>query len=378
MKKEVEWLIQFALNVRSKFINKSICLKNIIALFCLTNLGDGVLLSPCLTALKENIPDIRIGLVAKASVCELYALDSRIAERIPFTPFWFPGPENKHNGWKGFWLTVKALRKLGCKVALNTVSDVRTNLLARFSGINRLISAYGRHGDWLSTETVAPELILRHEAERQLELASAFLRKKLKPYPLSIQLSSDDEKSARSLLKEAKVGEKPLVAIHPGANVSFKMWQLERFNEVGRFLVRSKACRIAILGAPGPEVALAKRLADGVGPEAVNLAGRTPPRILLAFLKLCNLYIGNDSGPMHLAAAAGCPTVAIFGATNPYRFGPYLPQDMKRVIISPLFKIDYINQAKEKGKELLIAISVEMVIDAIEDLWPMVVRRYIT
>jgi ADP-heptose:LPS heptosyltransferase len=338
-------------------------------------LGDGVLLSPTITALNESFPRIAIVLVAKPAVCELYAHDSRIAECISFTPSWFPGPENKHDGWTGFWQTVNILRKVECSVALNTASDTRTNLLVRFSGVGRLISARARHGDWLSSEIVAPELTLKHEAERQLELASAFLGKLLNPYPLRIQVSAEDEASAGALLDEIKGGEKPLAAIHPGANVSFKAWPPERFAEVGRFLVRSKSCRIVVLGAPGQEVALAKSLVESIGPEAVSLAGKMPPRTLLAFLRLCALYVGNDSGPMHLAAAAGCPTVAIFGATNPYRFAPYLTDDLKRVVLSPLFNIDLIDKAREKGKNMLDAVTVDMVIKAIDELWTRVVDR---
>jgi len=351
-------------------------LKDYLTIFCLTNLGDGVILSPCISALSENLNDIKLVLVAKPSVCELYEHDKRITYFIPYTCSWFPGPEGRHDGWFGFWNTVRSLRKLHCKVALNTASDIRTNLLARLGGLHRLISAYARHGNWLSTTMVAPELISQHESERQLELASSLIRKKLSYYPINIQISTEDEHLANKLFKEIKNTDRPLVAIHPGANVEFKSWPLNRFAEVGNFLVKSKNCRIAVLGAPGTETKLAKELSEHIGSEAVNLAGRTPVRILLSFLKLCDLYVGNDSGIMHLSAAAGCPTVAIFGATNPYRFGPYLPGDMKCVVLSPLFSFDVIGKAREKGKEMLDAVTTGMVVSAIDEVWPRVLKKH--
>ncbi|MCR4307706.1 MAG: glycosyltransferase family 9 protein [Candidatus Berkelbacteria bacterium] len=242
--------------------------------------------------------------------------------------------------------------------------------------MKQLISASGGHGDWLSIEIVASDLTFQHEAERQLELAVALAGRKLGPYPVKIELSDADRQNASLLLKEVGQNKGPVVAMHPGANVDFKTWPLDRFIEVGRYLTQERKAIIAVLGTNGQETEMANKLSNAVGPMAVNLTGKTPVRTLTAFLELCGMYIGNDSGPMHLAAAAGCPTVAIFGATNPDRFGPYLPDDFMRVVVSKDFNHSMVGKAREIGKKILDTISVEMVTEAVDDLWNIAVDRF--
>jgi len=337
---------------------------NNIALVCLTNIGDGVLLSPCLAALAERSPKLNIVLVAKPSVCELYGRDNRIKTFVPFTCSWFPGPNGRHDGLKGFYRTVQTLRALQCRVALNTASDLRTNLLLRLAGVTRLISSYGRGGNFLSNSLVGAELVRQHEAERQLQLAAAFLNEELGHYQLRIVPGDEDVRAAKLLFAECVTEEGAVVAIHPGANVHFKEWPLDRYIEVAHRIIRAHACTIAVLGAPGRESDIAARVTTAIGARAVNLGGRTPVRILMPFLSQCAIYIGNDSGPMHLAAAAGCPTVALFGATNHYRFGPYLPDSMKRIIVSRKFQIDTVAQARTVGAEYMAEINEDEVLAA--------------
>ncbi len=335
-----------------------------------------MLLSPCIGALHDSFPGAALVLVAKPVVCELYGRDSRVAHVIPYTCSWFPGPGGRHDGLRGFARTVKRLHHFGCRVGLNTASDLRTNLLARLGGIGLLISAFGRHGNWLSSEMVAPELVHVSEAERQLEMVSYLLGKPLSSRPLDIRLSPEDEHSAEMLLHERGGDNSLIAAIHPGANVLFKEWPLDLFAGTGRFLVQEKKCRVFILGAPGREEGLASELTSKIGNGAYNLAGKTPVRTLLALLKRCALYIGNDSGPTHLAAAAACPTVAVFGATNPVRFGPYIHDDSRRIILSSLFNFDAIERARENGTEMLSAITVGMVTSAVDELWDRVAARH--
>ena len=129
------------------------------------------------------------------------------------------------------------------------------------------------------------------------------------------------------------------------------------------------------MGAPGKESVLAGYVADSIGSKARSIGGKTSVRELIAFLERCALYVGNDSGPMHLAAAAGCPTVALFGATNHSRFGPFLPKKLHRIVVSPLYQPAAVTKAKEIGSQLMASISVDMVILAIYDIWPQVICR---
>lgn len=339
-----------------------------IALVCLTNIGDGVLLSPCISALTENRPDLNIVLVAKPSVCELYGHDIRIKNFVPFTCSWFPGPEGLHDGLQGFYLTIATLRSLRCKVAFNTASDLRTNLLLRLAGVHHLMSAFGRGGNFLSTTIHAPNIVSQHEAERQIELAEAFLSKKVGHYPLRIILGEDDINAGNSLFYECAVDKVPVIAMHPGANVPFKEWPVARYVDVAKNLIKERGYTVAVLGALGRETEIANKVVKEIGPGAVNLAGRTPVRTLLAFLGRCEIYIGNDSGPMHLAAAAGCPTIALFGATNFQRFGPYMEDHKRKIVVSNKFQLDTVDCARSYGSDYMATISTEMVLEATQTL----------
>jgi lipopolysaccharide heptosyltransferase II len=114
----------------------------------------------------------------------------------------------------------------------------------------------------------------------------------------------------------------PCIGLLPGAaRGPSKRWPAERFAEVGRRLASERGLRIAVFGSAG-EAAICREVADGIGGAAACLAGRTSLPELTALLAGCRAVVSNDSGGMHLAAAAGTPVVAIFGLTDPAVTGP--------------------------------------------------------
>jgi ADP-heptose:LPS heptosyltransferase len=128
----------------------------------------------------------------------------------------------------------------------------------------------------------------------------------------------------------------PRVVMHAGCSsaVSKKRWPLRRFAEVAATLVERAGARIFLVGG-GTEAALARELARRVGPAAVSLAGKLSVRQTLALMEACQLFVGNDSGPLHMATAVGTPVVGIYGATDPIVFGPCAPADRAMVVQPP-------------------------------------------
>lgn len=122
----------------------------------------------------------------------------------------------------------------------------------------------------------------------------------------------------------------PLVAVHPGAGrySLARIWPTERFAQVARALVDAYDAEVVVVGGPD-EVELAFSLESQVDrPGSVRvLAGRASIHVTAAVLEQCDLFVGNDSGPMHLAAAVGTPVVAVFGPSNWAAWGPYVPPD---------------------------------------------------
>ncbi len=109
---------------------------------------------------------------------------------------------------------------------------------------------------------------------------------------------------------------------NPGMDLPEKRWLPERFAEIADHLHETEGAQIAIVGGPQDEaVCRAMRAAMRVPP--VDLTGAIPFAERAAFFQRCLLYVGNDSGPMHLAVAVGCPVVAVFGPTPAHLYRPY-------------------------------------------------------
>lgn len=113
------------------------------------------------------------------------------------------------------------------------------------------------------------------------------------------------------------------IAIQPGAHWRNKQWPAEHFAALVRRLAQTvPRVRFVILGAVADQPK-AEIIAAGAPDKCLNITGRTSLPELVECLRKCTLLIGNDSGPMHIAAALGKPVIALFGPTDPSRTGPY-------------------------------------------------------
>ena len=115
--------------------------------------------------------------------------------------------------------------------------------------------------------------------------------------------------------------EGPLVAIHPGSPVALKRWKPERYAKLADWLVAQKRAKIIFVGVDA-EMPIIAEIQALMREKSFNIAGKTNLTQLASILQLCQLFIGNDSGPMHLAAAVGIPTIGLYGPGDPGRFGP--------------------------------------------------------
>ena len=176
----------------------------------------------------------------------------------------------------------------------------------------RVGPANAREGAWLfythRVPTGTPE---QHAIERYLTVAQALGCER---GPVEFVFAVDDADRAAVA---AVVPPGPYAVLMPGANWATKQWPAERFAGLVEPIQARFGLRCVVAG--GPDVA---GLGDKI-PGAVNLAGRTNLRQLVALLERARLVVANDSGPMHIAAALGRPLVTPYGPTNPVRTGPY-------------------------------------------------------
>lgn len=154
---------------------------------------------------------------------------------------------------------------------------------------------------------------------------------------LIVALTPDERAATQALLRRLHLEHtSPLVAIHPGSGAApaQKRWPLSHFAEVATALARTQGARILVLGGPS-EVDLGEHLAGMIGPAATCLSSQLDLRETLALLEVCDLFIGNDSGPLHMATAVGTPVVGIYGPTDPVTFGPCAPPERAAVVQPP-------------------------------------------
>jgi ADP-heptose:LPS heptosyltransferase len=133
----------------------------------------------------------------------------------------------------------------------------------------------------------------------------------------------DAEAAARTALPDGP----PVLALAPAANWRGKEWPAERFVELTHRLTAPDTplagARIAVLCAPQERESLAPLLADLSAARLVDVAGRLDLLTLYAALRRCRMFIGNDSGLMHMAACAGVPTLGLFGPSDERIYGPW-------------------------------------------------------
>jgi len=128
---------------------------------------------------------------------------------------------------------------------------------------------------------------------------------------------------AAAIQQKWKVEETRWIIINPGARWLNKRWPAEFYRQLARRIATEHPkIRIAIMGG-NEDAALAEAVIDGIPNQCLNLVGKTSLAEMIEWIRMSELMVTNDTGPMHVAAALGKPVVAIFGPTEPQRTGPY-------------------------------------------------------
>ncbi len=308
----------------------------------LADLGDIVLSGPFLRDLRAFAPQSKIVLAVHPGMADVVKACPHVDEVIPFAFRACPDWKLSFNGNLFWWRKAAALarrefskRRFDLAVSLRWNDDATqaaSLILLAASGATRR-AAYlnppdfrklkGKHTvDRLITEGPCRSTA-RHEIEYQAEILRSLGGTPGEPR-LENWTTPEDEKKAVDLLSGARIAPgETLIALAPGAAWEFRRWPVERFVETGRRLQEAYRARILILAGKSEE-ALALEIEKGLLPgRTVNLAGRTTIPEMAAVLKSCQYFLGNDSGPMHVAVAAGVKVVGLFGPGDYVRFRPW-------------------------------------------------------
>ena len=160
-----------------------------------------------------------------------------------------------------------------------------------------------------------------HETTRNLDV----LKQAGIPTPVQtaiFSVTAEDKKWASDFLTTYRIErQRPLIAIHPGSPIPLKRWLFDRYAELADWLIAQKRAQILFVGVED-EIPIITEIQALMRGESINVAGRTTLAQLASILHTCNVFIGNDSGPMHLAAGVGTQTIGLYGPGDPTRFGP--------------------------------------------------------
>ncbi len=284
-------------------------------------LGDAVMSIPALRQIRKSFSGDEIVVLARPWVADLYAREEFCDRILTYDH------HGRHAGIAGKVRLAAELRRqrFRCAILLQNAFDAA--LLAWLARIPRRIG-YARDGrGLLLTEAIRPPRAAEtapHQRYYYLELLRrAGLIDPLPPCD-DIRLSGAAAAAQAGWREWQRRGlsAKRWVGVSPGASYGgAKRWLPERFAEAASQLSREHEAEVAIFGSAAEE-SICSTIAERIGPRAHSLAGQTTLAQFINLAATCSVYLTNDSGPMHVAAALGVPTVAVFGATDHVATGP--------------------------------------------------------
>ena len=330
-----------------------------------SSLGDVVLTTPVIDALKARFAESRIFFLTKAQYGDLLKADPRILCLIQFNP------AEEHKGVRGFINLLSSLRSHDFDLLIDLHANLRSFLVrhltrARFKlkykkrRIRRLAMV---HCKFLKTKAI-------HTVDSYLGVLES-LQITLPERAPRLILGQEDEKFADHFLLEEKVEKDDIViGVHPGARWETKRWDADKFAQVAGALMHKLNCRIVLFGE-AQEAKLLERISSVLPDEKVTEAVGLSLGRLAALIGRCRCLVTNDSGPMHVASGLQVPVVAIFGPTHPkLGFAPLGSRDVALcadVECSPCS----LHGEKRCGKEsrfCMDRIGPQMVVEAVEKL----------
>ncbi len=276
--------------------------------------GDSVLAIPAMKAVRARFPAAEITLLVRPWVAGLFT-------SAPFlNKVW---AEPRPTGIADWARIVRQIRDRSFDLAILFPNSFESALMT-FLGRVPVRLGYATDGRrLLLTKAVIPAVETRHQVYYYLDLVKN-LSATADPPSIKIAATSEEKAEARRLLfLEGITAQERFIVLNPGAAYgSAKRWSEKRFAEAGDQLSRELGFRVAIIGSPA-EAPVAESIRSLMKSPVAILTGKTTLEALIGVLSESSLVITNDSGPMHIAAALGTPTVAVFGSTDERVTGPY-------------------------------------------------------
>jgi lipopolysaccharide heptosyltransferase II len=283
-------------------------------------LGDVLMATPAIAALRQAFPkariDFAVGGWSRAVVESNPHLDGIMdCGRV--------GGGSRYS-WREYLDLVRRIRAEKYEACFVLDRSPLISLLPYLGGVPQRVGLDSR-GRGFSLTVGLPVVAPKHETELYLDTVRAVGIEVNEPR-LEFYPTDEDRRHVAEMLRA--VSQAPLVVIHPagGSNpgmiLSAKRWPPQRFAALADRLIEEKGTQVFLVGGPddGP---IAAAIKEAMRQEPWDLTGQLTFGQLGALLERCELFVGHDTGAMHLAVAVGTPVVAIFGPSDPRMYGPY-------------------------------------------------------
>ena len=313
-------------------------------------IGDMILLTPAVRALRAAFPPAKISMLVNPLVGDLMKRNPYLTHVIVYDK------RGKQKGVRQMLRMVRTLKQMGFDLAVILhPNSTRTAFMAFLAGIPKRLATHTiSRGPFLTTSVPKEKDV--HEVQRYLSVVAPVVGANVDDRLEFWGISPEDENFADSVLCGAA---QPVVGINPGTTWQSKQWLPQRFALVAEHVARDLGGTVLLTGS-STDVHVADSTMNSIDPSirgaVLNLAGKTTLWQLGALVKRCDFYVSADSGPMHISAALGTRTIALFGPTDPARHGPHgvghqvIRKDMP---CSPCYR------RKCKSRKCMLAIQAE-------------------
>lgn len=303
------------------------CEPSSILIIKLSAIGDVVQALPLLSVLRENFPVARIDWLVEeeaAAIIEGHPAVNRvfISRRRSWQNKILKGAEYGSVIREAFQF-VKGIRSFKYDLVIDIQGLFKSGILTGLSRGKRKIGLAGaREGGWLflNERPVAVD-IQKHAVDLYLKFAE-YLGCRFTSWNGNIPFSQDDKGLIDRLLNGKDHEKGPVVIINPMAKWKTKLWEPERFALLANRLQDDLSCEVFFTGSENDR-AIIEDISGMMKKKPENIAGKTNLKELAYLFTKSTVLVTTDTGPMHMAAAMGCPVVALFGPTAPWRTGPY-------------------------------------------------------
>jgi len=284
----------------------------------LLHIGDLLFATPALRALRAAFPAAHIALLADAKIDELVRYNRHIDELVSVDK------KGYHDKLRNYLGLIRQIRRRQFDLAINLHPNERASAIAAFSGAKCIVGLSAK-GFALFFDRVTEGRRDIHQADAYLEVLKLIGIESADKGGPEIWVDEGSRRRAQKLWREKFPGEGPVVGLNPGASWPTKRWPPAAFAALADRLA-AEGIGAALFGGPmDADIAaeILARMENGRRPAVAVFTGRTTLLEYAALVKNCRALVSGDSGPMHIAAAQKVPVVAIFGPSDPVRYGPY-------------------------------------------------------